>query len=153
MRAPIPLYGTDVTLACVRDRFAYAFINGSEGSTRPALDLIEKSRSLFERIVQLRETVRDLHAAHEEFKAVRELRVIGAALGQGRDLDRVVDHVGRLDKALFGEVAEQRLDGLAVRQLLVLGGRNALPPARRDEASGGHQGSQRRRTLDVRLGH
>jgi len=41
MRAPIPLYGTAVTLTCVRDRFAYAFINGSEGSTRPALDLIE----------------------------------------------------------------------------------------------------------------
>lgn len=41
MHGSIPLYGTASTLACVRDRFGYAFVNGSEGSTRPALDLIE----------------------------------------------------------------------------------------------------------------
>ncbi len=43
MRAPIPLYGTITTLDAVRERFSYAFVNGSEGSTRPALDLIEFS--------------------------------------------------------------------------------------------------------------
>jgi phosphoribosyl 1,2-cyclic phosphate phosphodiesterase len=41
MRSSIPLYGTPDTLASVRERFAYAFTGGSEGSTRPALDLIE----------------------------------------------------------------------------------------------------------------
>ncbi|GAB4115547.1 MAG: MBL fold metallo-hydrolase [Roseiflexaceae bacterium] len=41
MKASIPLYGTAATLDGVRERFAYAFRNGSEGSTRPALDLIE----------------------------------------------------------------------------------------------------------------
>jgi phosphoribosyl 1,2-cyclic phosphate phosphodiesterase len=39
--APIQLYGSATTLACVRERFAYAFVNGSAGSTRPVLDLIE----------------------------------------------------------------------------------------------------------------
>lgn len=40
-RAAIPLYGTATTLASVRERFGYAFTNGSDGSTRPMLDLIE----------------------------------------------------------------------------------------------------------------
>jgi phosphoribosyl 1,2-cyclic phosphate phosphodiesterase len=40
-RSAIPLYGSAETLACVRKRFDYAFTNGSEGSTRPALQLIE----------------------------------------------------------------------------------------------------------------
>jgi phosphoribosyl 1,2-cyclic phosphate phosphodiesterase len=39
-RSAIPLYGTADTLAMIRERFDYAFVNGSEGSTRPALDLI-----------------------------------------------------------------------------------------------------------------
>jgi phosphoribosyl 1,2-cyclic phosphate phosphodiesterase len=40
-QAAIPLYGDATTLAFVRERFGYAFVNGSEGSTRPALELIE----------------------------------------------------------------------------------------------------------------
>jgi phosphoribosyl 1,2-cyclic phosphate phosphodiesterase len=40
-RSSIPIYGAPSTLAFVRERFAYAFTNGSEGSTRPALELIE----------------------------------------------------------------------------------------------------------------
>lgn len=40
-RASIPLYGTARTLAAVRERFGYAFINTSEGSSRPSLDLME----------------------------------------------------------------------------------------------------------------
>lgn len=40
-RSAIPLYGSAATLDAVRERFSYAFINGSEGSTRPALDLVE----------------------------------------------------------------------------------------------------------------
>jgi phosphoribosyl 1,2-cyclic phosphate phosphodiesterase len=40
-RSAIPLYGSAATLAFIRGRFDYAFVNGSEGSTRPALDLIE----------------------------------------------------------------------------------------------------------------
>jgi phosphoribosyl 1,2-cyclic phosphate phosphodiesterase len=38
---PMPLYGTARTLASVRDRFSYAFTNTSQGSTRPALELVE----------------------------------------------------------------------------------------------------------------
>jgi phosphoribosyl 1,2-cyclic phosphate phosphodiesterase len=41
MHASIPLYGTATTLASVRERFAYAFESSSEGSTRPAIELIE----------------------------------------------------------------------------------------------------------------
>jgi phosphoribosyl 1,2-cyclic phosphate phosphodiesterase len=41
MRAAIPLYATDDTLASIRERFGYAFTNGSEGSTRPSLELHE----------------------------------------------------------------------------------------------------------------
>jgi phosphoribosyl 1,2-cyclic phosphate phosphodiesterase len=40
-RASIPLYGIAETLAAVRERFSYAFVDGSQGSTRPALDLVE----------------------------------------------------------------------------------------------------------------
>ena len=40
-RAAMPLYGAAPTLRFVRERFSYAFVNGSEGSTRPALELIE----------------------------------------------------------------------------------------------------------------
>jgi phosphoribosyl 1,2-cyclic phosphate phosphodiesterase len=40
-RTAMPLYGAASTLGFVRERFSYAFINGSEGSTRPALDLVE----------------------------------------------------------------------------------------------------------------
>src|SRR5262249_40999726 len=40
-RSAMPLYGAASTLEFVRDRFGYAFVNGSEGSTRPALELIE----------------------------------------------------------------------------------------------------------------
>ena len=40
-RAAMPLYGAASTLGVVRERFSYAFVNGSEGSTRPALDLVE----------------------------------------------------------------------------------------------------------------
>jgi phosphoribosyl 1,2-cyclic phosphate phosphodiesterase len=47
-RSAIPLYGSAVTLEMIRERFSYAFVNGSEGSTRPALDLIEiQSQSPF----------------------------------------------------------------------------------------------------------
>jgi phosphoribosyl 1,2-cyclic phosphate phosphodiesterase len=47
-RSAMPLYGAASTLGFVRERFSYAFVNGSEGSTRPALDLIEiESRSPF----------------------------------------------------------------------------------------------------------
>jgi phosphoribosyl 1,2-cyclic phosphate phosphodiesterase len=40
-RTAMPLYGSSATLGYIRDRFNYAFVNGSEGSTRPALELIE----------------------------------------------------------------------------------------------------------------
>jgi phosphoribosyl 1,2-cyclic phosphate phosphodiesterase len=40
-RSAIPLYGTAGTLSFIRSRFDYAFVNGSEGSTRPALELKE----------------------------------------------------------------------------------------------------------------
>ncbi len=40
-RAAIPLYGTAPTLGMVRERFSYAFTNTSDGSTRPALELVE----------------------------------------------------------------------------------------------------------------
>jgi len=40
-RAAIPLYGSPSTLSAIRGRFDYAFVNGSEGSTRPAIDLVE----------------------------------------------------------------------------------------------------------------
>jgi len=40
-RSAIPLYGTARTLAFIRERFGYAFTNSSEGSTRPALELVE----------------------------------------------------------------------------------------------------------------
>jgi phosphoribosyl 1,2-cyclic phosphate phosphodiesterase len=47
-RSAIPLYGSAATLAMIRERFGYAFVNGSEGSTRPALDLVEiQSQSPF----------------------------------------------------------------------------------------------------------
>jgi phosphoribosyl 1,2-cyclic phosphate phosphodiesterase len=39
-RSAIPIYGDDRTLATIRDRFDYAFVDGSSGSTRPALELI-----------------------------------------------------------------------------------------------------------------
>jgi phosphoribosyl 1,2-cyclic phosphate phosphodiesterase len=39
-RSSIPLYGTDETLAAVRERFSYAFTEGSQGSTRPAIELV-----------------------------------------------------------------------------------------------------------------
>ena len=39
-RAAIPLYGTAPTLAMVRERFGYAFADTSQGSTRPALELV-----------------------------------------------------------------------------------------------------------------
>jgi phosphoribosyl 1,2-cyclic phosphate phosphodiesterase len=40
-KAAMPLYGAASTLEFVRERFKYAFVNGSEGSTRPALELVE----------------------------------------------------------------------------------------------------------------
>lgn len=40
-QASIPLYGSPETLSAIRGRFDYAFVNGSEGSTRPAIDLVE----------------------------------------------------------------------------------------------------------------
>jgi phosphoribosyl 1,2-cyclic phosphate phosphodiesterase len=40
-KSAMPLYGAASTLRFVRERFNYAFVNGSEGSTRPALELIE----------------------------------------------------------------------------------------------------------------
>lgn len=39
-RGAIPLYGSQPTLAFVRERFSYAFTNDSEGSTRPLLELV-----------------------------------------------------------------------------------------------------------------
>jgi phosphoribosyl 1,2-cyclic phosphate phosphodiesterase len=39
-QAAIPIYGDNGTLAMIRERFDYAFVNGSAGSTRPALDLV-----------------------------------------------------------------------------------------------------------------
>ena len=39
-QAAIPIYGDPGTLAMIRERFDYAFVNGSAGSTRPALDLV-----------------------------------------------------------------------------------------------------------------
>ena len=47
-RSSIPLYGSATTLEMIRGRFDYAFVNGSQGSTRPAIDLVEiQSRSAF----------------------------------------------------------------------------------------------------------
>lgn len=40
-RGAIPLYGVARTITFIRERFAYAFTNSSEGSTRPSLELIE----------------------------------------------------------------------------------------------------------------
>jgi len=40
-QAAIPLYGSAATLAMVRERYGYAFVNTSEGSSRPMLDLVE----------------------------------------------------------------------------------------------------------------
>ncbi len=47
-KSAMPLYGAASTLGFVRERFNYAFVNASEGSTRPALELIEiRDRSPF----------------------------------------------------------------------------------------------------------
>src|SRR5262249_19742290 len=47
-QSAMPLYGVASPLRFVRERFSYAFTNGSEGSTRPALELIEiQSQSSF----------------------------------------------------------------------------------------------------------
>ena len=40
-RSAIPLYGSASTLGMVRERFGYAFHDSSQGSTRPALELVE----------------------------------------------------------------------------------------------------------------
>jgi phosphoribosyl 1,2-cyclic phosphate phosphodiesterase len=40
-QSPIPIYGSRTTLNFVRSRFDYAFAETSDGSTRPALTLIE----------------------------------------------------------------------------------------------------------------
>jgi phosphoribosyl 1,2-cyclic phosphate phosphodiesterase len=40
-RAAIPLYGAAPTLKFVREHFGYAFAEPSDGSTRPALELVE----------------------------------------------------------------------------------------------------------------
>jgi phosphoribosyl 1,2-cyclic phosphate phosphodiesterase len=40
-KAAIPLYGMQPTLKFVRKHFDYAFSEGSEGSTRPSLELVE----------------------------------------------------------------------------------------------------------------
>lgn len=40
-RAAIPLFGSALTLGMVRERFDYAFRDGTDGSTRPALELLE----------------------------------------------------------------------------------------------------------------
>jgi phosphoribosyl 1,2-cyclic phosphate phosphodiesterase len=40
-KAAIPLYGTQPTLKFVRKHFDYAFSEGSQGSTRPSLELVE----------------------------------------------------------------------------------------------------------------
>lgn len=116
----------------------------------PAFDLIEETGALLERIVQLREAIRDLHAAHEQFETVGELRVVGAALGQRRDLHRIVDNVRGLDQSLFREVAKERLDGFAVRQLRT---RPRARPScdRRPREIGGDDRLESGRVLD--LGH
>lgn len=38
-KAATPVYGSEATLRAVRERFAYAFAESSDGSTRPALEL------------------------------------------------------------------------------------------------------------------
>jgi phosphoribosyl 1,2-cyclic phosphate phosphodiesterase len=41
MRAVLPVYCNSETMAAIRERFSYAFTQGSEGSTKPAIELIE----------------------------------------------------------------------------------------------------------------
>src|SRR5262245_55584224 len=53
-KAAIPLYGTRPTLAFVRKHFDYAFAEGSEGSTRPSLELVEVCDSTAFRIGSIR---------------------------------------------------------------------------------------------------
>ena len=109
--------------------------------------------ALFERVVQFREAVRDLHAAHEQFETVGEVGIVGPPLGEGGDLDRIVDHVGRLNEAFLGEVSKERLDGLAVRKRLVGRGCYALLAAGRHEGFRGDDPFELRRIFDLGHGH
>ena len=61
--------------------------------------LAEQALALVVRIVQLAEGVADLHAAEERLEALDQARVVGRALGERRELDRVVDDEGRAGSA------------------------------------------------------
>jgi phosphoribosyl 1,2-cyclic phosphate phosphodiesterase len=61
-RSSIPLYGSAATLGMIRGRFDYAFVNGSQGSTRPALELLEiQSGAPFRIHGQIQATPFDIH--------------------------------------------------------------------------------------------
>jgi hypothetical protein len=51
-------------------------------------ELLAEAPSLFVGIVELRERIRHLHPADVELEPLDPARIVGALLGEGRDLDR-----------------------------------------------------------------
>ena len=81
-------------------------------------ELLAESLGLVVGVVQLREGVRDLHAADEELESLGEPGVSGLVLGEGGDLDRVVVDEGGLNQLRFDQAVEQGHQQVAVGGVL-----------------------------------
>ena len=77
------------------------------------LDLHAETLGLIHWVVQLGERVRVLVPANEQLEALREVRVVGALLGKGRHLERMIGHENGLHQLLLGNRLEYLGDELA----------------------------------------
>ena len=72
-----------------------------------------EAAALLVRVVELGERVGDLDPADERLPALDEAVLAAVALGERRQLDRVVEDEGRLDQLRLDELREQVVDELA----------------------------------------
>ena len=94
------------------DEFGLFVARGAE----TALGL--EALALVDRVVEFGVGVGELPPSDEGLEALYEGGVVGLALGEGRDLDGIVDQEGRLDEVGLNEVGDEEIEELAPAGLL-----------------------------------
>ena len=108
-------------------------------AARQLLGLLVEAAALLVGVVELAEGVGDLDPADERLQALDQARLGAVALGERRELDRVVEDEGRLDQVRLDVLGEEHVDELAPAERR----RSGSIADRRGELLAGRVGSAR----------
>ena len=105
MPSPTPPVGGMPCSSASMKSSSWGWVSSAPSCAQPLLGL--EALPLHDRVVELREGVRDLHPAREGLPTLHQARVGAVLARERRELERVVEHERRLDQVRLDALREQ----------------------------------------------